>query len=68
MAARRLQFGRIAADQDRIGHDDFGLADLQAALLDDRHDRTHEVLVRAHAARDAVHDDADVVCACMLIG
>ena len=40
---------------------DFRLADLDAALLDDGHDRAHEVLVRAHAAGDAVHDDADDV-------
>ena len=30
-----------------------------AALPDDGHDRAQQVLVRAHAAGDAVHDDAD---------
>ena len=56
-----LELGRVAADQDRVGHDDFVVADLDAALLDDGHDRAHEVLVGAHASGDAVHDDADLV-------
>ena len=32
------------------------------ALLDDGHDRAHEVLVGPHAPGDPVHDDADLVC------
>ncbi len=58
----RLQLGRVAPDEDRIGQDDLLVADLHPALPDDSHDRAHQVLVRAHAPRHAVHDDSDLVC------
>ena len=37
-------------------------ANLDSALFDDRDNRSHQMLVRAHPARHAVHDDADAVC------
>ena len=37
------------------------VADLDAALLDDREDRADQVLVGAHASGDAVEDDADAL-------
>jgi hypothetical protein len=51
----------LRPDQDRVGHDGLAVGDLDAALLDDGHDRAHEVLVGAHASGDAVHDDPDLV-------
>ncbi len=51
----------VAADEDRVGHDRLPGGELHAALLPDREDRADEVLVGAHASRDAVHDDADLV-------
>ena len=53
------QLRRVAADQDRIGHDFLVRAQLDAALLDDGHDRPHQVLVRAHPPGNAVEDDAE---------
>ena len=43
-----------------MGHQHEVVADLDAALLDDRHDRALEVLIGPHASSDAVHDDADL--------
>ncbi len=60
--AEFLELGLVTADEDRVGHDDLGGAYLDAALLDDRVDGAQQVLVRAHASRDAVHDDADLMC------
>jgi hypothetical protein len=48
-----------ASGQDRVGHDGEVVADLDAALFDDRSDGACEVLVGAHAPRHAVHDDSD---------
>ena len=45
--------------QNRIGDDRFVGAQLDAALVTDGQDGTDQVLVRAHATRDAVHDDSD---------
>jgi len=49
----------VAAGEDRVGHQRQVGADLDAALGSDRGDRADQVLVGAHAAGDAVHDDAD---------
>ena len=49
----------VAADQDRVGHHAVAVRQRDAALLADRQDRAHEVLVVAHAPGDAVHDDAE---------
>src|SRR5690606_23204537 len=57
----RGELGRATTDQDRVGHDDLGVVQFHAPLIDDRLDRTQQVLVGAHASRDAVHDDADFV-------
>jgi hypothetical protein len=51
----------VAADQDRIGHDGVAVAQRHAALGADRHDRADQMLVHAHAAGDAVHDDAETL-------
>ena len=57
----RAQLALVAADEDRIGHEARAVGHRNATLLPDRDDRAHEVLVEAHASRDAVHDDADAV-------
>ena len=46
----------IAADEDRVGHQPVAVAEDDAALVADREDRADQVLVVAHAAGDAVHD------------
>ena len=46
-------------DEDGIGHNDFAWFDLDAALFTDGDDGADEVLIGAHAASDAVHDNAD---------
>jgi len=51
----------VASHQDRVGYDGLVGAKLHAALPADGQDGTLQVLVRAHATRHAVHDDADVV-------
>jgi hypothetical protein len=51
----------VAADQDRIGHDGVAVAQRDAALGADRHDRPNQMLVHPHAAGDAVHDDAETL-------
>ena len=58
---QRPEFLLAAADQHRVGHDHLGVRELHAALIDDRLDRADQVLVGAHASRDAVHDDAEPV-------
>ena len=51
----------IAADKDRFRHDDLVRPQFDPALFADRQDGADQVLVGAHASRDAVHDDADTV-------
>jgi hypothetical protein len=60
-AASAWSFLQAAADEHRVGHDDLGVGELHAALIDDGLDRADEVLVGAHASRDAVHDDANAM-------
>ena len=57
-----FELGFIAADKNRVRHDALGRADLNAALFDDRVDRTKQMLVFAHASCDAVHDDSYFMC------
>ena len=49
----------VAPDQDRIGHHAVAVRQRDAALVADRQDRAHQVLVEPHASGDAVHDDAE---------
>src|SRR5262245_58934179 len=49
----------VAPDEDRIGHDRVAILQLYAALRADRKNRADKMLVHAHAAGDAVHDDAE---------
>jgi hypothetical protein len=49
----------IAPDQDRVGHHAIAVRQRDAALLADRQDRAHEMLVQSHAAGHAMHDDAE---------
>ena len=58
-ARQRLDLRGVAADEDRVGHHAAAVGERNAALRADRADRADEVLVRAHPAGDAVHDDAD---------
>ena len=58
-SARFFELVFITTGEDRIRHQHQVVRDFDAALLDDRHDRAIEVLVGAHAASDAVHDDAN---------
>ena len=60
LGERRELFG-VAPDQDRIGHDPVAILQSDAALVADRDDRPDQVLVHAHAAGDAVHDDAETM-------
>ena len=53
------QLALVSADQDRLGPDDLTVADADAALLADGQDRSHQVLVGAHSAGDAGHDDSE---------
>ncbi len=59
LARQRGDFLRVAADQYRVGHDPVAIRQRHAALLADRDDRTHEMLIESHAPGDAVHDDAE---------
>jgi len=54
---RQLCF--VAADQDRVGHHPVAVLERDAALRADRQNRADQMLVHAHAAGDAVHDDAE---------
>jgi hypothetical protein len=51
----------VSAYQQRARHDDFAVADSEAALLHDGVDRALQVLIQSHASSDAVHDDSDIV-------
>ena len=55
----RLDFGRVAADEDRIRHDPPTPSERDTAVVANRIDRANEMLIRAHAAGDAVHDHAE---------
>ena len=54
------ELGLAAADEDRLDRDLRAVGQLDAALVADREDRADQVLAVSHAARDAVHDDADL--------
>src|SRR5260221_2168161 len=54
-----LQLGRVAAHQDRVGHQARAVLERHAALAPDREDRADQVLVHSHASGDPMHDDAD---------
>ena len=58
--ASACELVRVAADQDRVGHDPVAVRQRDAALLADRQDRADQMLVDAHAPGDAVHDDAKI--------
>src|ERR1700744_6815435 len=47
----------VSADQDRFRPEGFTVAELQTALLPDRHDGSGEMLSASHSAGDAVHND-----------
>jgi hypothetical protein len=55
---QRFHLLGVAADEDRVGHDLVAVGQRHAALRADRADRADQVLVHAHAAGDAVHDDS----------
>jgi hypothetical protein len=55
------QLRLVPTDQDRIGHHRVAVAQCDTALGADRHDRADQMLVHAHAAGDAVHDDAEAL-------
>ena len=55
---QRLDLLGVAADQDRIGHHLVAVRQGRSALRADGADRADEVLVHAHPAGDAVHDDS----------
>src|SRR5262249_21733557 len=54
---RQLCF--VAADENRVGHHPVAVLERDAALGADRENRADQMLVHAHAAGDAVHDDAE---------
>ncbi len=56
-----LQLHRVAAHEDRLGHDPLLLAHLHPALGADGEDGAQEVLVHSHPPGHAVHDDSDAV-------
>ncbi len=60
--SKRLKFGAVASDQYRVRHDDSIRRDFYSALFDDGCDGTQQVLVAAHTAGDAVHDNPDAMC------
>jgi hypothetical protein len=47
------------ADQDRVGHHPVAIGEADAAIGADGGDGADQMLVGAHAAGHAVHDDAD---------
>src|SRR5262249_41847045 len=51
----------IAADQNRIGHHAVAVLERHASLRPNGDNRANEMLVHAHAAGDAVHDDAETL-------
>src|SRR5262249_47325898 len=51
----------VAADENRIGHHPVAVLERDAALRADGENRADQMLVHAHAAGDAVHDDAEPV-------
>lgn len=56
-----VQLGGVAADEGGLGDDDLAVGGLDAALGADGADGTDEVLVCAHVAGHAIHDDPDAV-------
>ena len=63
-AVRFRKFGElafIAANEDGFGHQRDAARPCDTALRAYREYRSHQVLVRAHASGDAVHDDADAL-------
>ena len=61
LGGQRRQLLRIAPGEQRLGHDAVARRQRDAALADDRQDRAQQVLIRSHAARDAVEDEAEGV-------
>ena len=59
LPAQRRNFLGVAADQDRIRHHAVAVRQRDSALGADGDDRAHKMLVEAHAAGHAVHDDAE---------
>jgi phage gp46-like protein len=59
LLGQRLHLLARAADQHRVEHDARAVGHQHAALGADRRHRADQVLVDAHAARDAVHDEAE---------
>ncbi len=55
------QLGFVASDQRERGLDGFVVVDRDAALLEEGQQRADVMLVRAHASRDAVQNDAGSV-------
>ena len=53
------QLGLAPPHQDRLREGDIPVGQRHPALLADGEDRADEVLIRPHAPRDAVHDDAN---------
>src|SRR5215472_6511200 len=49
----------VAADEDRVGHHPVAVLERNAALRADGQNRADQMLGHAHAAGDAVHDDAE---------
>src|SRR3546814_5331297 len=58
-------------NQDRIGHHALAVLQHDAAVVADGDDRPDQMLVHAHAAGDAVHDDAETLhdwkCSCCIM-
>src|SRR5579862_807973 len=54
-----LDFGCIAADQRGLRPELRSVRQRNPTLLADCQDRSNQVLIRAHAPGDAVHDDSD---------
>src|SRR6185295_6665508 len=63
LSRERLHLRRVAPDKERIGHEPRTVLQGQPALPADLEDGADEVLVHAHAAGHAVHDDADAILA-----
>ena len=55
---QRLKLFLIAAGQNGIRHQDRAILQSHPALLANREDRAHEVLIGSHASGDAVHDNS----------